>query len=155
MRPNALKKAIIGLVTVGAVAAVNLVGAGTSFAATARDYPPAAGTATLAPLAVVNLGLSTTQARYEQCYLRFWDYTGALDGQLGPESWKAKQRYLAHFYGYTGRIDGVVGSGTVSALQRSLREWGYTGAIDGIAGPRTQAAFRAEAEDRKYACDLV
>lgn len=96
------------------------------------------------PLATVNLGLSTQQAKNVQCWLRdFWDYNGAIDGQLGTNSWKAFQRNLKTFWGYTGPIDGVVGGGTVSALQRLLKAfWGYTGNIDGQAGPLTQAAFK-------------
>lgn len=113
------------------------------------------GTATAAPLssrvsmstsAVVNLGLSVHQAQCEQRWLRGYGYTGALDGQLGPNSWKAYQTYLKRYYGYTAAIDGIVGPGTVSALQRMLRaENYYSGPIDGIAGPGTQAGFRSDA----------
>ncbi|MFD9701164.1 peptidoglycan-binding domain-containing protein [Lentzea sp. NPDC059081] len=102
----------------------------------------------VAPLAVVNLGLSSTRAMFVQCWLRtYWGYTGGIDGELGPNSWKAFQRNLREHWGYTGGIDGDVGSGTVSALQRLLSaHWGYTGPIDGQAGSGTQAAFQRFAD---------
>jgi hypothetical protein len=100
------------------------------FAASAPTSKPAASSEAVVPLAVVNLGLSTAQARNVQCWLKAnWGYTGALDGQLGTNSWKAFQRNLRTYWGYTGAIDGIVGSGTVKALQRLLKDsWGYTGA---------------------------
>ncbi|MGW4383450.1 peptidoglycan-binding domain-containing protein [Kitasatospora sp. NPDC004531] len=94
---------------------------------------------------VVDLGLNTSQAKQVQFYLRYYVgvYTGAIDGLLGTESWKAMQRVLRS-YGYTGAIDGVVGTGTIKALQQYLKSDGfYSGAIDGIAGSGTQAAFAA------------
>ncbi|AGP51663.1 hypothetical protein M271_00110 [Streptomyces rapamycinicus NRRL 5491] len=100
------------------------------------------------PLAVNNLGLNTTEAKNIQCWLRGYGYTGAIDGQLGTNSWKAFQRNLQANYDYTGAIDGVVGTGTKKALQRLLKEaWGYTGAIDGIFGSGSQAAFKRMAAD--------
>lgn len=116
-----------------------------SFAASEPASQSAASSEAVVPLAVVNLGLSTTQAKYVQCWLKAnWGYTGAIDGLLGTNSWKAFQRNLKAHWGYTGPIDGIVGSGTVSALQRLLKYggWGYTGPIDGIAGPGTQEAFK-------------
>jgi peptidoglycan hydrolase-like protein with peptidoglycan-binding domain len=132
------------LVIITAVAGIGLGSlTSASFAASAPAVQSAPSSDAVEPLAVVNLGLSTTQARYVQCWLRtYWGYTGALDGQLGTNSWKAFQRNLQTYWGYTGPIDGIVGSGTVSALQRLLRNWGYTGPIDGIAGSGTQAAFK-------------
>ncbi|WP_103528305.1 peptidoglycan-binding protein, partial [Streptomyces sp. SM12] len=96
-------------------------------ASTSAEQPAAES---VAPLAVVNLGLTTAQARNLQVYLRdLWSYTGAIDGQLGPASWRAMQRSLRSA-GYTGAIDGVVGPATVRALQRRLQSYGYDGAID-------------------------
>ncbi|MEW2072005.1 hypothetical protein, partial [Streptomyces sp. NPDC007346] len=126
MRSNVLLKTLVSVTTAVGIAAGGLAAAGTASAAPV-SAEKASVSAEVAPLAVVNLGLSTTQARYVQCYLKKnWSYTGALDGQLGTNSWKAMQRRLAHNQGYTGAIDGIVGSGTISALQRLLRGWQYT-----------------------------
>ncbi|MGW0951435.1 peptidoglycan-binding protein [Streptomyces sp. NPDC002545] len=147
------------IVSAAAVAAMTLGGSivamSPSQAASAPAATAAANSGTVAPLAVVNLGLSTTQATYVQCWLKYgnYGYTGALDGQLGTESWKAFQRYLKPTYGYTGAIDGIVGSGTVSALQRLLKaHYGYTGAIDGKAGRGTQDAFKTFANAQRTFC---
>ncbi|GGV84408.1 MULTISPECIES: peptidoglycan-binding domain-containing protein [Streptomyces] len=94
---------------------------------------------------VNNLGLTTSQAKQVQFYLRYYlgYYSGAIDGRLGTESWKGMQRML-RAYGYTGKIDGIVGSGTIKALQQLLKSEGfYSGAIDGVAGSKTRAAFAA------------
>lgn len=129
--------------------AVSSDGSMTSFAVPAPTSESVASSEDVVPLAVVNLGLSTTQAKYVQCWLRAnWGYTGAIDGLLGTNSWKAFQRNLKAHWGYTGPIDGIVGSGTIKALQRLLKYggWGYTGPIDGIAGSGTQAAFKRFAD---------
>ncbi|MFB7293365.1 peptidoglycan-binding domain-containing protein [Actinacidiphila glaucinigra] len=144
MRRNVLARSLVSVTALVGIAAGSLAGASASFAASGSDSTQPAATAVVTPLAVVNLGLNTTQAKGVQRWLKAnWGYTGAIDGELGPESWKAFQRHLKAYHGYTGAIDGVVGSGTVSALQRFLKNngWGYTGAIDGQAGPGTQAAF--------------
>ncbi|MYR95417.1 peptidoglycan-binding protein [Streptomyces sp. SID8374] len=145
---RAMTRTFVSVATAAGIAAGTLGAAGTSFAATpAQQSAPAVSAEAVAPLAVVNLGLSTAQAKKVQGWLkRSYGYTGAIDGQLGTNSWKAFQRFLRH-WGYDGAIDGVVGSGTVKALQRSLKnQYGYTGAIDGIAGPGTQAAFKRLAD---------
>ncbi|MGA6174659.1 peptidoglycan-binding domain-containing protein [Streptomyces sp. NPDC012600] len=142
MRSNVLVKTLVSVTTAVGIAVGGLATAGTASAAPAPSEKTSVS-AEVAPFAVVNLGLNTTQARNVQCFLKkYWNYTGALDGQLGTNSWKAMQRRLASNKGYTGAIDGVVGPGTISALQRLLRAYDYTGAIDGIAGPGTQAAFK-------------
>ncbi|HEY9290368.1 MAG TPA: peptidoglycan-binding domain-containing protein [Microlunatus sp.] len=92
--------------------------------------------------AIVNLGLTRAEARNVQRSLIDCGYQGAIDGLLGPQSWKAMQTCLRP-WGYKGAIDGIVGGGTVSALQRLLKANGfYSGAIDGIAGPQTKAGFK-------------
>ncbi|MEU3206924.1 peptidoglycan-binding domain-containing protein [Streptomyces cyaneofuscatus] len=127
-----------------------MTAAGTSFAATPDRQAPAVSAQQVAPLAVVNLGLSNAQAKEVQRWLaRSWNYTGAIDGQLGTNSWKAFQRFLRPAANYNDSIDGVVGPSTVKALQRWLKaHYGYTGAIDGVAGPGTQAAFKRFADAR-------
>ncbi|MFD6280476.1 peptidoglycan-binding protein [Streptomyces sp. NPDC060209] len=80
-------------------------------------------------LAVVNLGLSTAQAKKWQCDLRYWNFNpGTIDGQLVTNSWEAAQR-LFNYYGDTAlAVDGVVGPNTI---------------ITGIAGRKTKDAFAA------------
>ena len=143
MRSSTLTRTLVGITAAATIAAGGLAGATSSFAA-APASRAVASTKLVVPLATVNLGLSTTQAGYVQCWLtEYWGYTDGIDGQLGTLSWEAFQRGLKADWGYTGAIDGVVGGGTVSALQRLLKTyWGYTGAIDGEAGAGTQAAFK-------------
>ncbi|GAB3120441.1 hypothetical protein GCM10027160_36560 [Streptomyces calidiresistens] len=122
----------------------------TAGSAVAPPRPTARPADSVVPVAVVNLGPTTDEARKLQSYLRtfyFHDSTGSIDGQSGTNSWKAMQRSLGNF-GYTGAIDGVVGGGTISALQRLLRSYGCDGRIDGIAGPATRAAFKMYATTR-------
>ncbi|MGW7276846.1 peptidoglycan-binding domain-containing protein [Streptomyces sp. NPDC054844] len=140
---RAMTRTLVTVTTVAGIAAGSLAAAGASVAAT-PEKQPVASAETFAPLAVVNLGLTTSEAKSLQGkFLRAWGYTGAIDGQLGTSSWKAMQRLLKENWGYTGSIDGIVGTGTVKALQRYLKAWyRYTGPIDGIAGPETKAAFR-------------
>jgi lysozyme family protein len=144
MRPNVLTRTLVSVTAVAGIAVGSLTSAGASFAASTATSRPAATSEAVIPFATVNLGLSSAQAMNVQRWLRtYWGYTGAIDGQLGTNSWKAFQRNLKTYWGYTGAIDGIVGSGTVSALQRLLKfSWGYTGPIDGIAGSGTQAAFK-------------
>jgi peptidoglycan hydrolase-like protein with peptidoglycan-binding domain len=153
MRPRVMTKTLLIATAVLGLTAGGVGGVG--FAATAQSATvssTASGTE-VAPLAVVNLGLSVTQAKKVQCFLeRHWEYDGLRDGLLGTESWQAMQRYLVR-WGYEGRIDGVVGTGTVMALQRVLqRAWDYEGLIDGIPGDGTKAAFKRFAEDAWVYC---
>ncbi|MFC5215724.1 peptidoglycan-binding domain-containing protein [Streptomyces coerulescens] len=151
MRPNIWTKTLVSVGAVVGLAAGSLATAGTGFAAS--DTKPAVRSEA-GVLAVNNLGLSTTQARYVQCWIQdYWGYTGALDGQLGTNSWKALQRWLKAHWGYNDSIDGIVGPNTIKALQRDLKaHHGYTGAIDGIAGSGTKAAFKDFAADSKQYC---
>ncbi|MFE4174341.1 peptidoglycan-binding domain-containing protein [Streptomyces sp. NPDC056909] len=152
MRPNAMSRALVTATAVLGLTAGGL--GGVSFAATVPIARQQQSTASeIAPLAVVNLGLTTTEAKKVQCFLEYgWDYNGAIDGALGTESWKAMQRYLTR-WGYEGEIDGIVGPGTVMALQRVLaRAWDYTGPIDGIPGAGTKAAFKRFAETADVYC---
>jgi peptidoglycan hydrolase-like protein with peptidoglycan-binding domain len=153
-----MKQGMVKRVLVTTAAATALIAGGFTGTTAVAATPARAGSAADADFsvqAVVNLGLSSTQAKYVQCYLKNagWGYTGAIDGQLGPNSWKAMQRRLAAGYGYDGAIDGSVGPKTVSALQRRLADgYGYTGPIDGIAGSGTQAAFKRYANAQSGWC---
>ncbi|GFN02659.1 hypothetical protein GCM10010298_60990 [Streptomyces microflavus] len=140
----------MSVATAVGIAAGTLAAAGTGFAATPAQQAPAVSAQQVAPLAVVNLGLSTAQAKEVQRWLAgSWNYNDAIDGQLGTNSWKAFQRFLRSAANYNDAIDGVVGPNTVKALQRWLKaHYGYTGAIDGIAGSGTQAAFKRFANAR-------
>lgn len=141
MRLSVWKRAFVsGAVAVG-VAVGTLAGTSATAAAAPTDNTPAVAAADVTPQAVENLGLTTRQAKGVQRRLKEFGYDpGAIDGQLGPNSWKAMQRGLRQL-GYTGPIDGIVGPNTIKALQRAMKHWGYTGPIDGIAGPGTRAAF--------------
>ncbi|MFJ7053597.1 hypothetical protein ACIQU7_17960 [Streptomyces albidoflavus] len=105
------------------------------------------GFAGTASAAAVNLGLDNQGAkRVQRWVLTMYGYTGRIDGALGPNSWKAMQRFLATWPSqpapYKGAIDGVVGPATIVSLQAYLKKFrGYNGALDGRAGTGTQAAF--------------
>ncbi|MGW0962153.1 peptidoglycan-binding domain-containing protein [Streptomyces gelaticus] len=141
MRSNRLAKVLAAATALAGITAGSLAASGTAVAATPERHQtlvsgPASATK------VVNLGLSTTQAKKVQNWLAdLHGYTGPIDGALGTGSWQAMQRYLRQ-YSYTGAIDGIVGTGTIKALQRFLKDFGcYSGATDGIAGAGTKAAF--------------
>ncbi|MBF4136148.1 hypothetical protein [Streptomyces albidoflavus] len=105
------------------------------------------GFAGTASAAAVDLGLDNKGAkRVQRRLLTMYGYTGRTDGALGPNSWKATQRFLATWPGqpapYKGAIDGGMGPATIVSLQAYLKNFrGYTGALDGRAGTGTRAAF--------------
>ncbi|MFH8453737.1 peptidoglycan-binding protein [Streptomyces fungicidicus] len=143
-----ITKALVAATAAVGIAAGGLATAGTAAAAPAPVQQSAGAEA--GTLAVVNLGLSTNQAKRWQCWLRDLGYKpGTIDGQLGTQSWKAAQTFFTPQRFYSGPIDGIVGPGTIQALQRYLnsRGLGYNLDVDGIAGVRTQAAF-ADYADR-------
>ncbi|MET7406782.1 peptidoglycan-binding domain-containing protein [Streptomyces parvulus] len=145
-----LTKAVVGAVTAAGIALGGLAAAGPAAAAPTPVQQSAQSE--VGALAVVNLGLSKTQAMRWQCWLRDLGYKpGTIDGRLGSNSWEAAQTLFTHLRFYSGRIDGIVGPGTVAGLQRFLnsRGYGYNLAVDGVAGQRTQAAF-ADYADRHY-----
>ncbi|MFF0449091.1 peptidoglycan-binding protein [Streptomyces sp. NPDC004609] len=141
MRP-ACTRMIVSAAAIVGIAAGSLAGASAGYAAS----PPAAGPALSAQdvsiLAVNNLGLNTQRAKNWQCWLRDTGYNpGAIDGQLGANSWKAAQRKFNDMGLNAGTVDGEVGPNTIRALQRYLNIHGYGLVVDGIAGPATRAAF--------------
>lgn len=138
---RALTKALVGATAAVGIAAGGLATAGP---ATAAPAPVQQSTsAEVAPLAVVNLGLSVGHAKNWQCHLRDLGYKpGTVDGQLGTNSWKAAQRFFTDLRFYSDDIDGIVGTNTIKALQRYLNSVGYSLQVDGIAGEKTQYAFR-------------
>ncbi|MFC9429136.1 peptidoglycan-binding protein [Streptomyces sp. NPDC056987] len=151
---RALTKALVSATTAVGIAVGGLATAGTAMAAPAPAQQQAVS-AEVAPLAVVNLGLSTAQAKHWQCWLRALGYNpGTIDGQLGTNSWKAAQRFFTPQGFYNDSIDGVVGPNTIKALQRYLnsRNLGYDLAVDGIAGTRTKAAFAHYADRFSHLC---
>lgn len=146
MRSKLMTRTVVSLTAVAGITVGSLAGAGTALA---QSTPPAqqstaANTQDVAPLAVVNLGLSKKQAQKLQRGLRdHWDYDGDIDGKLGEKSWMAMQRYLAEAWKYQDAIDGDPGSNTIKALQRLLAEhFDYKGDIDGDPGSKTKAAFK-------------
>ncbi|MER7667261.1 peptidoglycan-binding protein [Kitasatospora sp. NPDC096128] len=158
MRSNAFARTLVSVTAAVGIAVGSMAGASAGFAASRPAVRPAASAQDASILAVNNLGLSSQQAMNVQCFLTQdpADYTDAIDGQLGPNSWKAMQRWLAEYWNYPrNQIDGIVGSNTIKALQRMLAfGWGYTGGIDGDAGPGTRAAFKRFANDMSgfYPC---
>ncbi|MET7741210.1 peptidoglycan-binding protein [Streptomyces sp. NPDC005385] len=146
MRSKVLARTLVGTAAVIGLAAGGLATAGPGFAAPAQ----APRTQSVSILATNNLGLSTTQAKYVQCFMRDApaSYTGSIDGQLGTNSWKAMQRHLRAYWSYTDSIDGDPGPNTIKALQRMLKfGWNYNDAIDGDPGADTKAAFKRFAND--------
>lgn len=141
MTSNTLTKALLGTLTAAALSIGTLAGATTATAAPAQQVP----TQTVTIQAVNNLGLTTTEAKSVQCYVRDAGFSpGAIDGQLGSNSWKAWQRFLNDRGFNAGTVDGSVGPNTIRGLQRFLTYIGYdTGGIDGIAGTKTRAAWKA------------
>lgn len=145
MVSRTLTKAVLGTLTAAALSIGTLAGATTAAAAPAQKVP----TQTAAILAVNNLGLTTWEAQSVQCYVRdaapVGKYNpGAIDGQLGTNSWKAWQLFLNDRGYNAGTVDGDVGPNTIRGLQRFLVYLGYdTGGIDGDAGPKTRAAWKA------------
>lgn len=159
MRPNVWTRTLVSVSAVVGLAAGGLATAGPGFAASdattaARPVARPVASSEVGVLAVNNLGLTNTEAKYVQCWIQdYWGYTGALDGLLGTNSWKALQRWLKAHWGYNDSIDGIVGPNTIKALQRDLKaHHGYTGAIDGIAGSGTKAAFKDFAADSRPYC---
>ncbi|WP_330335942.1 peptidoglycan-binding domain-containing protein [Streptomyces sp. NBC_00557] len=132
-------------VAVAGITAGSLAGASAGFAASQPAARPTASNQRVSILAVNNLGLTTTQAKHWQCELRNDGFDpGAIDGQLGTDSWKAAQRFF-NWGGYyiDGKltVDGIVGTETIKALQDFLNAHSYSLVIDGVAGPKTKAAF--------------
>ncbi|MCZ9339372.1 peptidoglycan-binding protein, partial [Streptomyces sp. TRM76130] len=68
MRKNALKRVLVTATATTALVTGSLAAATASSAAPTQTE--AASSTEITPLAVVNLGLSTTQAKYVQCYLK-------------------------------------------------------------------------------------
>ncbi|MFC9748996.1 peptidoglycan-binding domain-containing protein [Streptomyces niveus] len=139
---RALTKALVGVTTAVGIAAVGPAHAASATAAPAPVQQRTASTE-VAPLAVVNLGLSKAQAKDWQCQLQVLGYnTGTPDGYLGANSWKAAQRYFNNLGLKAGTPNGVVGPNTVMALQRFLNmNLKENLEVDGIPGARTKAAF--------------
>ncbi|GAA2277966.1 hypothetical protein GCM10010145_58760 [Streptomyces ruber] len=139
MRP-AFTRTLVSATAVIGIAAGSLAGASAGFAAPRPAAAPAVSSQDPTVLAVNNLGLSVSQAKRWQCFLRSYDFNpGTIDGQLGTNSWKAAQRFFNYYDLYVNRaltVDGIVGPETIKALQNFLGV-----ATDGIAGPDTRTAF--------------
>ncbi|ANP51032.1 peptidoglycan hydrolase-like protein with peptidoglycan-binding domain [Streptomyces griseochromogenes] len=144
MRPNALARTLVSAAAVVGIAAGSLAGASAGFAASQPAAKPAVSAPGVSVLATNNLGLNTTQAKNWQCYLRDTGYySGAIDGLLGPASWKAAQKLFNDLGYHAGTPDGIVGPNTIKALQRFLNDSGYDLVVDGVVGTKTKDAFRA------------
>lgn len=72
------------------------------------------------------------------------NYRGIIDGDIGPLTVQAEQRWLAGLGYYKGRIDGQRGPLTIRALQNFLKaKRHYTGRIDGSFGPMSVRALQS------------
>lgn len=140
-----LTKALVSATAAVGIAAGGLTTAGTAMAAPAPAKQQVV-TGEAGTLAVVNLGLTNGQAEKWQCYLRYWGFDpGTIDGYLGSNSWMAAQRFF-NYYGHNGdvrlAVDGDVGPNTIRALQRFLDGRNAIHLdITGTAGPKTKRAF--------------
>ncbi|MEV7192038.1 peptidoglycan-binding domain-containing protein [Streptomyces sp. NPDC093510] len=136
MRTNIMARTLVSVSAVAAIAAGSLAGASVGFAAPASESKSVVSTKAVAPQAVNNLGLNTARAKNWQCWLKKKGFNpGAIDGQLGSNSWKAAQRM------FRVDVDGIVGPNTIKGLQRYLNGFGYGLVVDGDAGTKTRAAF--------------
>ncbi|KAA0941774.1 peptidoglycan-binding domain-containing protein [Streptomyces apricus] len=143
---TALMKAVVGTTAALGLAAGSLIGASAGLAAAQPAVSSAGGVQNVASpasaLASNNLGLDTARAKNWQCWLRTLGFSpGAIDGDLGTNSWKAAQRMLNARNLGAGAVDGDPGYNTISALQRYLNWFGYGLQVDGDPGPLTRAAF--------------
>lgn len=70
-------------------------------------------------------------------------YKGAIDGQLGVQSWTAIQTLFADFgFMDANYIDGIPGARTYTGMQMyAQKNDNYRGKVDGIVGPLTWAGF--------------
>lgn len=70
-------------------------------------------------------------------------YGGEIDGQFGPQSWRAVQTLCAEFgFMDASYIDGVPGSRTYTGMQLyAQKNDNYRGTVDGVVGPNTWAGF--------------
>ncbi|MFD9902885.1 peptidoglycan-binding protein [Streptomyces sp. NPDC059063] len=139
---TALTKTLVSAAAIVGIVAGSLAGATVSSAGSPPAATHAASAQDVSILAVNNLGLNTARAKNWQCWLRDTGYNpGAIDGQLGTNSWKAAQRKFNDLGLGAGTVDGIVGPNTIRALQRYLNIFGYGLDVDGAAGPKTRAAF--------------
>ena len=91
MRPNVVARTLVSLTAVAGIAVGGVAFAAPSFAAPAASVQAS----DVSIQAVQNFGLTTAEAKKVQNWLHtYWGYTDTIDGQLGPNSWKAFQRNL-------------------------------------------------------------
>lgn len=84
---------------------------------------------------------NTTFYMRMQLLASLYNYTGPIDGILGPNSWAGFQRALAD-YGYSVNDTGTPDSATYSAMQSlATIHGGYTGPVDGVMGPNSYRGF--------------
>lgn len=142
---RAVSRALVSATAVVGIAVGSLMGASAALAAPPSAAGAAVSTQGVTIQAVNNLGLTTSEGKSVQCYVRDAGFSpGTIDGQLGTSSWKAWQRFLNDRGYNAGTVDGDVGPATIRALQRFLTYIGYdTGGIDGVAGTKTRAAWKA------------
>lgn len=75
-----------------------------------------------------------------QVFGSLYNYTGSVDGVMGPNSWKGVQRGLTAL-GFSVDETGVPDFQTYAAMQSMALQYGYTGPVDGIMGPNSYRGF--------------
>jgi peptidoglycan hydrolase-like protein with peptidoglycan-binding domain len=150
MRSRTVARTLVSVTAAIGIGAGGLAGASASIASPQPAATAAVNAEVVSTLAVNNLGLSAGQAKNWQCYLKSRKFNpGAIDGQLGTNSWTAAQKMFNSMGFNAGPEDGIVGPQTIRALQGFLNTYGHGLDIDGIAGAETRAAF---AHFAYYAC---
>lgn len=76
-----------------------------------------------------------------QCLARFGDYTGPIDGVMGPNSWRGVQYVLSYKGFFTGTRTGVLDSKTMTGLQLMAEGEGFS--TGGVTGTQTAQSWRA------------
>ena len=83
---------------------------------------------------------NTTFYMRMQVFGSLYNYTGPVDGIMGPNSWKGVQRGLSAM-GYTVSASGTPDADTYAAMQSVGAQHGYTGPVDGGMGPNSYRGF--------------
>ena len=75
-----------------------------------------------------------------QAFASLYNYTGPVDGIMGPNSWQGVQRGLSAL-GYSVDVSGTPELNTYAAMQSIAQQYGYTGLVDGVMGPNSYRGF--------------
>ncbi|POH63030.1 hypothetical protein C3B61_15275 [Cryobacterium zongtaii] len=76
-----------------------------------------------------------------QCLAKFGDYTGPIDGVMGPNSWRGVQYVLSYQGVFTGTRTGVLDTKTMKGLQLMAEGEGFS--TGGVNGAQNAQSWRA------------